>query len=384
MARMPAAKQPSAAISTDLAAGDAQGRHAAAVRALSSSAAPWEERTRTGSAAAGPEAATWRALAGEPAGCACAYEFLPGDDLAGSFGSVRAVRLASGAETAPLCCKTVPLGKPPASGDEEPEGCLRPERALNELQVLSELGHTSPLLPTLYDCFVEPPADGPGGGASLRLVMSFTEGRELRAVVAESPCGRLPADRARFYAAEVLLALEALHAAGWLYCDLKSENVVVSDATGHATLVDFDLCARPGGANVRSGTPEYLAPEVVRGEPRGAAADVWSWGVLLYEMRAGVTPFEPTGREARSTESILHNIEHAPLPIGAGAAAPGGRRRSSAAFDFQAPEADLLTKVLERDQAKRLALQAVRAHPYFEGLDFETVTEEMPRWLLEI
>jgi serum/glucocorticoid-regulated kinase 2 len=91
--------------------------------------------------------------------------------------------------------------------------------------------------------------------------------------------GRFTEDRARFYAAEVLLAYEALHSKRIIYRDLKPENVLL-DENGHIKLADFNLSKMAEGNIMRTytfcGTPEYISPEVLRGESQSKAVDFWS------------------------------------------------------------------------------------------------------------
>jgi protein-serine/threonine kinase len=107
--------------------------------------------------------------------------------------------------------------------------------------------------------------------------------------------GRFSEDRARFYIAELVLALEHLHKYNIVYRDLKPENILL-DATGHIALCDFGL-SKPDLTNDQltntfCGTTEYLAPEVLLDEKGyGKHVDFWSLGVLLFEMCCGWSPF---------------------------------------------------------------------------------------------
>jgi len=106
---------------------------------------------------------------------------------------------------------------------------------------------------------------------------------------------RFSEPRARFYAAEIISALEYLHSLDIIYRDLKPENILL-DAEGHVALTDFGL-AKEGieigeTTSTFCGTPEYLAPEVLRKQKYGMAVDWWCVGAVLYEMLVGlVRPF---------------------------------------------------------------------------------------------
>jgi len=92
---------------------------------------------------------------------------------------------------------------------------------------------------------------------------------------------------ARGYAAELLLAIEVIHKRGVIHRDLKPENIMIAEG-GHLVLADFGIARRleKGGNSPSScvGTPEYCAPEVLLEKPYGLEVDLWSFGVILYEM----------------------------------------------------------------------------------------------------
>jgi serine/threonine protein kinase len=111
----------------------------------------------------------------------------------------------------------------------------------------------------------------------LYFIIDFLNGGELFYHLRRE--GRFTEDRTKFYTAEIILALECLHNAGIIYRDLKPENVLL-DSDGHLKLTDFGL-SKTGisGDNMSytfCGTPEYLAPEVVRGVGHNKAVDFWS------------------------------------------------------------------------------------------------------------
>ena len=135
----------------------------------------------------------------------------------------------------------------------------------------------------------------------LYLVMDFMPGGDLFQMLVNGTGARgafAPA-AARFYAAEVFLALEFLHHRHFVYRDLKPENVLV-DANGHVKLADLGFCkrVRPGERTYTTcGTSDYMAPEVMLSQGYGRSADYWSFGVFLYELLAGAAP-ERRGAEA--------------------------------------------------------------------------------------
>lgn len=107
--------------------------------------------------------------------------------------------------------------------------------------------------------------------------MDFLNGGEMFYHLRKDVCFK--EDRARFYAAEMILALEVLHKNGVIYRDLKPENVLL-DSEGHLKLTDFGLCKLQQNATKMTytycGTPEYLAPEIILGTGHNELADWWS------------------------------------------------------------------------------------------------------------
>ncbi|KZT70610.1 Pkinase-domain-containing protein [Daedalea quercina L-15889] len=126
----------------------------------------------------------------------------------------------------------------------------------------------------------------------LYLVMSFVNGGELFYHLQRE--GKFDEGRSRFYAAELLCALEHLHGFNVVYRDLKPENILL-DYTGHIALCDFGLCklnmSESEKTNTFCGTPEYIAPELLESQGYTKTVDWWTLGVLLYEMMTGLPPF---------------------------------------------------------------------------------------------
>jgi serine/threonine protein kinase len=124
---------------------------------------------------------------------------------------------------------------------------------------------------------------------------------------------RFTEEKTRFYAAEVILALNYLHSMGIIYRDLKPENVLL-DEEGHIKLTDFGLSKKffPEENITYSmcGTPEYLAPEILKASGHTQAADYWSFGILIYEMLNGSPPFSH-----KNKEMMYREILNKPAPM---------------------------------------------------------------------
>lgn len=147
----------------------------------------------------------------------------------------------------------------------------------------------------------------------LYLVLEFMQGGELFYWLRKAT--KFTTQRAKLYAAEVLLALEFLHTNDIVYRDLKPENILL-DKSGHCKLTDFGL-SKEGivghcgdtGATTFCGTPEYLAPEILDATGHGKAVDWWSLGVLVCEMLTGDPPFYSKNVQ-RMYKKILHHPPH--------------------------------------------------------------------------
>ncbi|RKP35836.1 putative Serine/threonine-protein kinase gad8 [Dimargaris cristalligena] len=156
------------------------------------------------------------------------------------------------------------------------------QHTLAERTVLAQINH--PFIVPLKFSFQTP--------EKLYLVLAFINGGELFHHLQRE--GRFDEHRSRFYAAELLSALECLHSYNVVYRDLKPENILL-DYKGHIALCDFGLCKLNMTENERTntfcGTPEYLAPELLYGQGYTKTVDWWTFGVLLYEMLTGLPPF---------------------------------------------------------------------------------------------
>lgn len=150
----------------------------------------------------------------------------------------------------------------------------------------------------------------------LYLIMEFINGGELFFHLKQDR-GGFSEGRARFYAAEMALALDYLHKSGVVYRDLKPENVLI-DNQGHIRLTDFGLSKsglKENNDRTESfcGTPEYLAPEIIRDRNYGYSVDWYSYGLVLYEMLTGINPFK-TGQDLSLVEK-MNEILHKDIPM---------------------------------------------------------------------
>jgi serine/threonine protein kinase len=144
------------------------------------------------------------------------------------------------------------------------------------------------------------------------MVMELARGRSLGEILDEQ---EIPLQRALGILDQILEALDAAHACSVIHADIKSDNFMVDlQPDGDVvTMVDFGLAQLDGAAANRglvAGTPEYLAPELVRGEPPTCASDVYGVGVILYELLTGATPFA----SGPTSEILRCQLEEAVVP----------------------------------------------------------------------
>src|SRR4029077_145458 len=129
----------------------------------------------------------------------------------------------------------------------------------------------------------------------LYLVMEYAEGRSLRAIL--STKRRFPVDEALNIASQIAGALVYMHERGIVHRDLKPDNVIL-DAQGQVKLLDFGISMDESarrltwfGLTPPIGTPDYMAPEQVRGRRGDARTDIYALGTMLYEMVTGEAPY---------------------------------------------------------------------------------------------
>lgn len=217
------------------------------------------------------------------------------------------------------------------------------EHTKTERNVLEAVSH--PFIVTLHYAFQTP--------KKLYFVLEYCPGGELFFHL--SRAGRFAEGRCRFYASEILLAIEYLHRLNIIYRDLKPENILL-DAEGHVKLTDFGL-SKEGiqdnfSAKSMCGTPEYLAPEILDKRGHGKAVDWYSLGALMYEMLTGLPPFY-----TRDREKLFERI-----------------RRGELTYPnyISSPAKSVLQALLIGDPNRRLGGgpqdgEEVKEHPFFSG-----------------
>ena len=182
--------------------------------------------------------------------------------------------------TEPVAIKTLHAGHPPDGiAAEHMERELRVGRGIRHRNVIAVL-------------------DGGRDDGRPFVVMERAAGRTLGCAIAED---RPPVARVVAIVDQILAGLDAVHRAGYLHGDVKSDNILVAPSdhgTDIVKIIDFGLAHERGtnppviaGQRIFSGTPDYLAPEVVRGEAKTVASEVYGVGVILYELLTGATPF---------------------------------------------------------------------------------------------
>jgi serum/glucocorticoid-regulated kinase 2 len=228
----------------------------------------------------------------------------------------------------------------------------------------SEVAHTlaeRSVLAQINNPFIVPLKFSFQSPEKLYLVLAFVNGGELFHHLQREQ--RFDINRARFYTAELLCALECLHGFKVIYRDLKPENILL-DYTGHIALCDFGLCKLDmkdeDRTNTFCGTPEYLAPELLQGNGYTKSVDWWTLGVLLYEMLTGLPPFYD-----ENTNNMYHKIMQEPLTFPSQDIVPAAAR-------------DLLMRLLDRDPQRRLGANGaadIKAHHFFSNIDWRKLLQ---------
>jgi serine/threonine-protein kinase len=214
--------------------------------------------------------------------------FLPGDVLADRYRIVEP--LGRGGMGEVYRADDLQLDQPvalkflPAAVQDDPD---RRQRLKNEVRLARQVSH-----PTLCRVYDVGEADG-----LIFLTMEYVDGEDLASL--QRRIGRLPQDKGVEIARQLCAGLAAAHARGILHRDLKPENIML-DGQGQVRVTDFGLAAvkdTVSGDEVRSGTPAYMSPEQLRGHEVTVRSDVYSLGLVLYELFTGRRPYD--GRTVR-------------------------------------------------------------------------------------
>ncbi|CAG9333515.1 unnamed protein product [Blepharisma stoltei] len=172
-----------------------------------------------------------------------------------------------------------------------------------------------------------------------------------------------------FISAEIVLAVEHLHNQGVIYRDLKPENVML-DASGHIKLVDFGLSKiiDDDRAQTACGSAEYMAPEIIRRQLYTYSADWWSFGVLVYELFHGHTPFR-----GESNKEVYQNILRGDIIY---------------SRSLDATSKDFIRSLLNLESEYRLGslengICDIKNHPFFRKIDWRVIPERLQSPLRE-
>jgi protein kinase X len=227
------------------------------------------------------------------------------------------------------------------------------EHVQNEKSILMEVKH--PFIVTMYWSHHDE--------AFLYMLLEYVPGGELFTYLRTAQ--RFNTATGRFYASEIISALEFLHTRNIVYRDLKPENLLL-DKEGHIKITDFGFAKKLTDRTwTLCGTPEYLAPEIIQSKGHGKGVDWWALGILIYEMLAGYPPFfddNPFGIYEKILAGHIDWPRH-----------------------MEPVAKDLIKKLLVHDRTKRLGnmkngAEDVKKHKFFREIEnWETVSQKRLR-----
>lgn len=251
------------------------------------------------------------------------------------------------------------LSKREIIGHHQVEGVIR------EKNIMSSVDH--PCVVNLIATFQDE--------RSLYMLIELVQGGELFSVIHTETRDGIPNANSRFYAACILESLSHLHHRHISYRDLKPENILI-DGLGYCVLVDLGFAKIVMDKTYTlCGTPEYLAPEIILSKGHDKGVDYWAFGVLIYEMLAGRSPFYSYGTDQVSLFKRIVQVKYS-FP-------PGGVVNEVAQ--------DLIQRLIVRRQANRLGCLArgemdIRDHSWFAIIDVDKLlNKKIPApWIPQI
>ena len=222
-------------------------------------------------------------------------------------------------------------------------------QSLTEKDVLFQINY--PFLVSAHYSFQTP--------QKIFIVLDYIPGGELFGRLKEE--GRFNENRARLYAAEILLGIGYLHQKGYIYRDLKPENILV-DSNGHLKITDFGLVkghmTSESTTTTFCGTPEYVAPEMLQQIPYTRSIDWRSYGILLFEMISGLPPFYDENTNKMYQMILNEDVIFPPC--------------------FSNEAKDFVSKLLDRNPSTRLGssendAEKKKKHPFFSSINWNDV-----------
>ena len=182
----------------------------------------------------------------------------------------------------------------------------------------------------------------------------------------------LSEDLVKFYGAQIAIAIQHLHDLGFAYRDLKPENILI-DEDGYLKLCDFGASIKIKGTEKEknfAGSPEYAPPEIICFEGHTFMCDWWSFGILLYELLYGYTPFYD-----KDKNRMYDLIKSGSLSFPDSISINGEYQK----YKISDEAKDLISKLLEKDPGKRLGrkgLEEIQKHAFFDEIKFSMIRKK--------